>query len=247
MISGKVYPSFEEAVADIPHGATIMIGGFGGVGGMPQNLIMALRNQGAKNLTIIHNTGGFGFSEIGYSVGYAVPRDIEFNDHAALIANKQVKKVIASYPFPPAPTLNSPFKEQYLAGEIELEIVPQGTLAERIRAGGAGIPAFYTATGVGTLIESGKEKRIINGKEYILEYALNADYALVRAHKADTMGNLVYRGTARTFNPVVATAATTTIVEVDEIVEPGALDPEHIITPFVYVDRIVEIPKGGGN
>ena len=120
-------------------------------------------------------------------------------------------------------------------------------MAERIRAGGAGIGAFYTPTGAGTLVENGKEKKVINGREYILEYALKADYALIRAHKADTMGNLVYRGTARTFNPVVATAATITIVEVDEIVRPGVLGPEHIITPFVYVNRIIKIPKGGGN
>ena len=246
MAKDKVYLSFQTAVADIPDGATIMIGGFGGIGGIPQYLILALRNQGAKDLTIIHNTGGFGLSEIGYSTGYAVPRDIEFNDHAALIFNKQVKKVIASYPFPPSPSLKSPFKEQYLAKQMDMEIVPQGTLGERIRAGGAGIGAFYTPTRVGTPVAEGKEKKVINGKEYILEYGLTADYALIHAHIADRLGNLVYRGTARTFNPIMATAVKITIVEVDKIVETGNLDPEIIITPFVYVDRIIEIPKGGG-
>ncbi|MBL7208981.1 MAG: CoA transferase subunit A [Dehalococcoidia bacterium] len=241
MINEKVYPSFEAAVADIPDGATIMVGGFGGPAGIPQNLVVALRDQGAKDLTIIHNTGGFGLS----GIGYAAPGDVTYSDHSVLIANRQVKKVYASYPFPPPPSASSPFKEQYLVGEVELEIVPQGTLAERIRAGGAGIGAFYTPTGVGTEVAEGKEQKVINGKIHILEYVLKADYALIRAHKADTMGNLVYRGTARTFNPVMATAATITIAEVDEIVEPGALDPEHIITPFVYVDRIVEIPKEG--
>jgi len=238
MAADKVFPGFDTAVADIPDGATIMIGGFGGPAGIPQNLILALRDQGAKNLTIIHNTGGFGLSNI----GYASPRDVVYYDHSILIANKQVKKVYASFPFPPPPKANSPFKEQYLAGEIELEIVPQGTLAERIRAGGAGIGAFYTPIGVGTEVEKGKETKIINGKKQVLEYALQADYALVRAYKADTLGNLVYRGTARTFNPIVATAATITIAEVEEIVEAGELDPEHIITPFVYVKRIVRIP-----
>jgi len=241
MARNKVYPTFESAVADISDGSTILIGGFGGPAGIPQNLIVALRDQGAKNLTIVHNTAGFGLS----TIGYAAPKDVIYNDHAILIENRQVKKVYASYPFPPSPTARSPFKEQYLAGEIELEIVPQGTLAERIRAGGAGIGAFFTPTGVGTEVGEGKETRIIDGKKQILEYAIRGDYALVRAHKTDTMGNLIYRGTARTFNPVMATAATVTIVEVDEIVEPGELDPEHIITPFVYVDRIVKIPKEG--
>jgi 3-oxoadipate CoA-transferase alpha subunit len=243
MADDKVYPSFEAAVADIPDGATIMVGGFGGTAGIPQNLIVALRNQGARDLTIIHNTAGFGLS----GIGYAAPKGVRYNDHAILIANKQVTKVIAAYPFPPYPTQTSPFKEQYQAGNIELEIVPQGTLAERIRAGGSGIGAFYTRTGVGTSVAHGKEKRVIDGEDYILEQALKADYALIRAHKADTIGNLVYRGTARTFNPVMATAATITIVEVDDIVEVGALDPEHIITPFVYVNRIVQIEEGAGN
>lgn len=242
MARNKVYSSFAAAVADVPDGATIMVGGFGGPAGIPLHLIEALRNQGARNLTIIHNTGGFGLS----GLGYAAPKGATFNDHAILIANRQVKKVIASFPFPPSPSVSSPCKEQYQAGELEVEMVPQGTLAERIRAGGAGIGGFYTRTGVGTQVERGKEKRAINGEEYLLEYALKADYALIHAHKADTLGNLVYRGTTRSFNPIMATAAAVTIAEIDEIVDPGALDPEHVITPFVYVDRIVEIPKVEG-
>ena len=241
MARDKVYPSFEAAVCDIPDGATIMVGGFGGPAGIPQNLIGALRDQGTKNLTIIHNTGGFGLS----GIGYAAPKDVSYDDHSILIANKQVKKVIAAYPFPPSPSASSPFKEQYLAGDVELEIVPQGTLAERIRAGGAGIGAFYVRTGVGTKVAKGKEQRVINSRKYILEYGLTADYALIRAYKADTLGNLIYRGTARTFNPIMATAAKTTIVEVDEIVQPGDIDPEYVITPFAYVDRIVKIPREG--
>lgn len=240
--SDKTYPGFGKAVEDIPDGATVMIGGFGGPAGMPQNLIRALRDRGTRDLTVIHNTGGFGLS----GIGYAAPKDVAYDDHAILFENKQVKKLYASYPFPPAPSANSPCKEQFLAGDLDLEIVPQGTLAERIRAGGAGIGAFFTRTGVGTDVEKGKEKKVINGYPHILEHALKADFALVRAHKADTLGNLVYLGTARTFNPVVATAGTITIVEVDEIVEAGAIDPEHVITPFVYVDRIVEISKEAG-
>lgn len=239
LASEKIFPSFQSAVADITDGSTVMIGGFGGPAGMPQNLIRALRDQGAKDLTVIHNTGGFGLS----GIGYAAPRDVTYDDHAILFANGQVKKLYASYPFPPAPSASSPCKEQFLSNELELEIVPQGTLAERIRAGGAGIGAFYTRTGAGTKVEEGKERKIINSEPHILEYALNADYSLVRAHKADTLGNLVFLGTARTFNPIVATAGTVTIVEVDEIVEAGTIDPEHVITPFVYVNRIVEIPR----
>jgi 3-oxoadipate CoA-transferase alpha subunit len=242
LASKKIFPSFEVAVADITDGATVMIGGFGGPAGMPQNLIRALRDQGAGNLTIIHNTGGFGLS----GIGYAAPKDVTYDDHAVLFANRQGRKLCASYPFPPSPSASSPFKEQYLAGDVELEIVPQGTLAERIRAGGAGIGAFYTRTGVGTDVEKDKETRLINGKPHVLEYGMTADYALIWAHQADTLGNLVYRGTARTFNPIMATAAAVTIVEVDEIVAAGDLDPENVITPFVYVDRIVQIPKEAG-
>lgn len=236
MPKNKVYPSFAQAVADIPDGATIMIDGFGGAGGMPENLLLALRDHGAKELTIIGNTAGLGGS-------FGTKPTVPYVDPSILVENRQVKKAIASYPFSPSPSRPTAFERQCLAGEAELELVPQGTLAERIRAGGAGIEGFYTPTGVGTVIERGKEKRVIGGKECMLELPLRADYALIRAHKADRMGNLVFRGTSRSFNAIMATAARVTIVEVDDIVEPGELNPEAIITPGIYVDRIVKRPK----
>ena len=227
----KVYDNFAAAVADIPDGSVIMLGNFAGPGGFPVNLCRALRNQGARELTIIANTaGGIGLT-------------LDFDDHWILFENKQVKKVIASFPFSVSPTHPTPAERQIMAGEVELEIVPQGTLAERIRAGGYGIGAFYTPTGVGTVVEEGKEKRVIDSREMLLEYALKADYALIRAYKADTLGNLVYRGTARQFNPLMAAAARVTVAEVDEIVEAGELDPEAIITPGILVQRIVRIAR----
>ncbi len=240
MAKSKVFTSFDEAVADIFDGATILIGGFGGTCGTPMNLIRALRDKGAKNLCIVHNNAGYGLSDM----GYMVPWGMYFDDHAILVKNRQVRKFIASYPFPHIASRPSPARDQYLAGELELEVVPQGTLAERIRAGGAGIGGFYVRTGTGTSIEQGKEKRVIDGEEYILEKPIKGDFAFVRADTADTLGNLVYRGTARVFNPVVATAAKITIAEVDRIVEPGELDPEAIVTPCVYVKRIVKVPEG---
>lgn len=230
----KVTNSFAEAVADVFDGAVIMIGCFAGPGGVPINLIKALRDQGAKNLTIIGNgAGGVGLT-------------LDFEDQAILFENRQIKKVYASFPFPTSPTRQSPCEKQVRAGEVELVMLPQGTLAERIRSAAAGIGAFYTPTGVGTLVEQGKEKRVINGREMLLEYALPADFAFVRAFKADKMGNLVYRGTMRQFNPIMAMAAKTTIAEVDEIVEVGELDPEVIVTPSVFVKRIVKVPKDEG-
>ena len=227
----KVYDNFAAAVADIPDGSVIMLGNFAGPGGFPVNLCRALRNQGARELTIIANTaGGIGLT-------------LDFDDHRILFENKQVKKVIASFPFSVSPAHPTPAERQLIAGEVELEIVPQGTLAERIRAGGYGIGAFYTPTGVGTVVEEGKEKRVIDSREMLLEYALKADYALIRAYKADTLGNLVYRGTARQFNPLMAAAARVTVAEVDEIVEAGELDPEAIITPGILVQRIVRIAR----
>jgi len=218
----KVLSSPEEAVADIADGCTIMFGGFG-VSGIPATLIRALRQKGTKNITaIINNAGG----------------RLADSDLSVLVRNKQIKKVIASYPV--YPWLESTFEQQYLKGEIELETIPQGTFVERIRAGGAGIAGFYTTTGMGTIVEKGKEKKTFNGKEYLLELALRADYALIKAHKADRMGNLTYRMTARNFNPAMATAANITIAEVDEIVEVGELDPETVITPGIYVNRIVK-------
>jgi len=209
-----------QAVADIPDGAVVMIGGFGEAGS-PTELIHALIDHGAKNLTIINNNTGNG--EVGL---------------AALIGNGQVRKMICSYP---RSSHSKIFPELYRAGKIELEIVPQGTLAERIRAGGAGVPAFYTATTVDTPLADGKEIRNIDGRDYVLEYGLKADYALVKCERADRLGNLTYNKTARNFNPIMCTAAGITIVQSKRIVTLGDLDPEAIITPGVFVDRIVEV------
>ncbi len=231
----KVLPSFAAAVADIPNGATVMIGGFAGPGGMPSNLILALRNQGARDLTVISNTAGL--------PGFAAHTGQTIINQSVLFENKQVKKLIATYPVPRSMSQISAFMKAWQAGEVELEVVPQGTYAERLRAGGAGIAAFYTPTAVGTQLAKGKEVRTFDGRDYLLERALKADYALIHAHKADKMGNLVYKGTSRSFNVHMATAAKVTIVEVDEIVETGELDPEHIVTPGIYVNRIVARPK----
>jgi 3-oxoacid CoA-transferase len=208
------------AVADIPDGASILVGGFGVLQGWPHELLFALRDRGVKNLTIICNSPGFG------------PYSPQI-----LAENRQVKKLIAS--FGGYSYRVTPLSEQIGRREVEFEMVPQGTLVERIRAGGAGIPAFFTPTGVGTVVEEGKEKRIFNGREYLLETALRADFAFIRARKADVHGNLVYRRTARNFNPPFATAANVTIAEVDEIVEPGALDPEAVATPGIFIHRLV--------
>ena len=237
MAVNKIYDSCDRAVADIPDGAVIMIGGFGSYGGLPIHLIMALARQGAKNLTIIANQGGVGF-ELSKRI-----KPEGYHDIGLLCEKGQVKKFIGSVPALGGMPPTSPLELLHREGKIEVEIVPQGTLAERIRAGAGGLGGFYTPTGVGTPVEIGKEKRVINGKEYILELPLTADFALIKAHKADTLGNLIYRGTARCFNPVMAMAAETTIVEVDEIVPAGALDPEAIVTPHLFVKRIVEVPR----
>lgn len=233
-MKSKVYKSYSEAVADIPDSATIMIGGFGHAADKPQNLIRALRDQGAKNLTLIGNSSG-NAGKLGIGSLGGQP----FFDEEILVENRQVKKAICSVPASLVMSKPSAFEKQYLSREVELEYVPQGTLAERIRAGGAGVGAFFTPTGVGTLIEEGKEKKIIDGREMLLEYALRADYALIRAYCADTAGNLVYRGIMRSFNAVMATAARVTIVEVEQIVAAGTLDPEIVVTPGIFVDRIV--------
>ena len=233
----KVVDSFATAVADIPDGAWLMIDGFAGPGGTPQNLIAALRDHGARDLTIISNTAGLA-SVIGFGT-IAGDRPV---DIGVLVDNEQIRKVIASFPVSPSPSRPTSFEKVYLEGKVDLEVVPQGTLAERIRAGGAGIPAFYTPTGAGTLMAEGKEVREFDGREHLLEYALKADFALLRGHRADTSGNTVYRGTSRNFNAVMATAAAVTILEVDEVVEVGDLDPEGIHTPGIFVDRVVEIP-----
>ena len=236
MTLSKIVPSFGEAVADIPDGAILMIDGFAGPGGTPQNLIRALRDHGASDLTIISNTAGLA-SVIGFGT---IPGDRPI-DIGILVENEQVKKVIASFPVSPSPSRPTAFETAYREGKIELEVVPQGTLAERIRAGGAGIPAFYTPTGVGTLMAEGKESRVFDGREYLLERALKADFALLRAHRADTMGNTQYKGTSRNFNGVMATTANVVVMEVDEVVEPGEIDPGAVHTPGIYVNRVVKI------
>ncbi|MDD5702394.1 MAG: CoA transferase subunit A [Dehalococcoidales bacterium] len=234
MTVNKVYSSFKEAVADIRDGSVIFIGNFAGPGGTPFFLIKALRDQGAKDLTIVANTaGGIGLT-------------LDYDDHRILFQNHQVKKVIASFPFSTSPKRPSDAEKQILAGEVTLEMVPQGTLAERIRSGAAGIPAFYTPTGPGTVIEEGKEKRYFNNKPCLLEYGLRADYALVRAWKADTLGNLIFRGTQRQFNPMMAMAADITIAEVDEIVAPGEINPNCVVVPGIYVKRIVKVTEDPG-
>ena len=216
----KIMKSVDEALADIPDGATIMIGGFG-LAGQPQELIDGLIRRGAKDLTIVNNNAGNG--EVGL---------------ALLIKSGFVKKIICSFP---RQVDSHIFDAAYRAGKIELEVVPQGNLAERIRAAGAGIGGFFTPTGYGTLLAEGKETRTINGKNYVLESPIHADYALIKAHKADPLGNLVYRKTARNFGPVMATAATTTIVQVSRLVEVADLDPEEIVTPGIFTNRIVEV------
>jgi 3-oxoacid CoA-transferase subunit A len=216
----KVIRSADAAVADIPDGATVMIGGFG-LCGIPENLIAALVRRGAKGLHTISNNMGIDGCGMGLML------------EAGMIASH-----VGSYVGE-----NKLLEKQVLAGHLDLTLVPQGTLAERIRAGGAGIPGFYTATGVGTVVADGKELRDFNGRAYLLETALVADYALVKAWRGDRLGNLVYRKTARNFNPMMATAAKITIAEVEQLVEPGEIDPDHIITPGIYVTRIVRGEK----
>jgi 3-oxoacid CoA-transferase subunit A len=216
----KVIATSDAAVADIPDGATVMIGGFG-LCGIPENLIAALVRKGVKGLHTISNNMGVD----GFGMGLML--------EAGMIASH-----IGSYVGE-----NKLLETRVLAGQLDLTLVPQGTLAERIRAGGAGIPGFYTATGVGTVVADGKELREFNGRTYLLETALVADFALVKAWRGDRLGNLVYRKTARNFNPMMATAAKITIAEVEELVEPGEIDPDHIITPGIYVTRIVQGEK----
>ena len=233
----KLYDTGVEAMADLPDGATVMIDGFAGPGGMPHYLLVSLRDHGARGLTIIGNTAG-----IARVVNFGTPAGQQAIDHTLLIDNGQVSKAVASYPVSPSASRPTAFELAYRRGDVDLELVPQGTLAERLRSGGAGIVAFYTPTGVGTLIAEGKESRIINGKEYILEKGLRADFCIIRGYKADKLGNVIYKGTSRNFNPVMAPAADITIVEVDEVVEVGDLDPDEIVTPGVYIDRIVIRP-----
>ena len=229
-MKNKIYQTFDEAVADVPDGAVFMSPGFGGVG-IARNLLAALNRQGAKNLTGISNNAG--------ALGGKV-------DIGTLVAAGQVKKMICAFTAPTHPSQVTPFAKLYNEDKIDAELVPQGTLAERMRAAAAGIGAFYTPTSVGTELAEGKEHREINGRMYVLEYPLHADYAFIRAWKADTFGNLQFRLAQRNFNPIMAMAARITIIEVEnDIVPVGELDPDHIHVPGVYVDRLIRIPPDG--
>src|SRR5437870_11040012 len=217
----KVYPDAKSALAGVlKDGMMVMAGGFG-LCGMPETLIKTLRDSGVKNLTCVSNNAGIDGAGLGL-----------------LLESRQIKKMIASYVGE-----NKTFAQQYLAGELEIEFNPQGTLAERIRAGGAGVPAFFTRTGVGTDIAKGKEEREFGGERYIMERGLVADLSIVHAWKGDTEGNLVYRKTARNFNPMMATAGKVTIAEVEHLFEPGQIDPDHIVTPGVFVQRLIHVPN----
>jgi len=218
----KTFESLQSAVADVHDGATIMIGGFG-TAGMPAELIDALIDQGARDLTIINNNAGNGETGL-----------------AALLKAKRVRKIVCSFP---RQTDSYVFDALYRSGEIELELVPQGNLAERIRAAGAGIGGFFTPTGYGTKLAEGKETRLIDGRHYVFETPLHADFALIKAYRGDRWGNLVYRKTARNFGPIMASAAKVAIAQVSEIVPLGELDPEVIVTPGIFVQRVVEVPQ----
>ncbi|WP_019029920.1 CoA transferase subunit A [Colwellia piezophila] len=213
----KVVSSYEEAMAGLTDNMTVISGGFG-LCGIPENLISEIKRKGTKGLTLVSNNCGV--DDFGLGV---------------LLPNRQIKKIVASYVGE-----NAEFERQMMAGELEVELTPQGTLAEKMRAGGAGIPAFFTATGVGTPVAEGKEVRNFNGRDYILEEAIVGDFAIVKAWKADRYGNLVFRKTARNFNPLAATAGKITVVEVEEIVEVGELDPDQIHTPGIYVNRLIQ-------
>lgn len=220
MAKSKVHATTTQAMAGLLHdGMTVMAGGFG-LCGIPAALIEAIRESGVTGLTVVSNNAGI--DDVGLGV---------------LLASRQIKKMISSYVGE-----NKEFMRQYLAGELEIEFNPQGTLAERIRAGGAGIPAFYTRTGVGTAIAAGKDEREFNGQRFIIEHGLFADLAIVHAWKGDTEGNLIYRRTARNFNPNMATAAKVTVAEVEHLVQPGEIDPDHIVTPGIFVQRLVHVP-----
>ncbi len=221
MAVNKVYPNAQAALAGLLRdGITIMSGGFG-LCGIPATLIEAIRANGTTGLTVVSNNAGIDDAGLGL-----------------LLGTRQIRRMISSYVGE-----NATFARQYLAGELEIEFNPQGTLAERIRAGGAGIPGFYTATGAGTQIAEGKETKDFEGRTYVLERGLRADLAVIHAWKADPEGNLVYRKTARNFNPIMATAADVTVAEVEELVEPGSLDPDHIVTPGIFVQRIVKLDR----
>jgi 3-oxoacid CoA-transferase subunit A len=219
-MKNKLFPSAQAALDGVKDGMTILVGGFG-LCGIPENLILALRDSGVKNLTCVSNNAGVDDFGLGL-----------------LLHTRQIKKMLSSYVGE-----NATFEKQFLSGELELEFCPQGTLAERIRAGGAGIPAFYTPTGYGTIVADGKETREFNGRHFVMEKGITGDFALIRAWKADPFGNLVFRKTARNFNPMMAAAGRITVVEVEEIVPLGSLDPENIHVPGIYVQRMLISPK----
>lgn len=213
----KVVNSYSEALSGLTDGMTLLAGGFG-LCGIPENLIAEIKNRNTRDLTLVSNNCGVD----GFGLGL-------------LLEDKQIRKMISSYVGE-----NALFEQQLLSGELEVELTPQGSLAERLRAGGAGIPAFYTAVGAGTLVAEGKESRIFGQREYILEQAITGDFAIIKGWKADRYGNVIYRHTAQNFNPLMAAAAKITVVEVEEIVEPGELDPAHIHTPGIYVSRVIQ-------
>ena len=230
-MQNKRFDTFAEAVRDIPDGASIMVGGFGP--GTPHNLLKALYEHGARDLTLILNSAG---------AGRATPG---FVSTATLVEGHRIRKMMAAFTAATHPSQRAAIEDLQESGEIEAELMPQGTLAERIRCGGVGIPAFYTPAAVGTELAEGKEHRVFNGRTYLLAEAITADYAFVRARQADDFGNLIYQGSERNFNPLMATAARCTIVETEEILPIGSLDPNQIHTPGIYVHRMVQIPPGG--
>jgi 3-oxoacid CoA-transferase A subunit len=245
MAINKVVRTFDEAVADIQDGATVLIGYFAGPGDCPSYLIAALARRRARELTIVSNLGGFGLQgteKFLRQFRSILPVKEDWYDPGLLAELGLVRKGICT-----APTTSgvpeSPFAQGVVSGEIELDLIPQGTLAEAVRCGRAGIPAFYTPVGVGTFREEGQEVREFDGRKYLLQHAIRGDFSLIRAEKADPYGNLVYRGTARTFNAAMAGASRVTIAEVEELVELGEIEPEHVVTPGVYVDRVVLRPK----
>ncbi len=233
----KVVASFDQAVADIFDGAVILMGGFGPANGTPSNLLRAVARKGVRNLTLIANTPGYGRDKPGTKPSRRTPPN--YDDGGLLIQNGQVSKAVCAFPGVNRSDINTPLQDKLDSGELIVEMVPQGTLAERIRAAKAGISAFYIPTGAGTVLENGKETRYFNGIKNILEYPVKADFSLIRAYQADRYGNLVYQGTSRNFNSVMAGAAKITIAEVDVLVPLGAIDPETIVTPGIYVNRVV--------
>lgn len=247
MAVNKVVDSFDEAVKDVFDGATILIGVFGNAGACPSWLIRALRDQGSKNLTLVGNMPGFGKArkEMIERAGFEDTAPEWYEDNGILCENGQVTHAIASFPVSASPAIKTAFELALDKAEATVEILPQGTLAERCRASKMGLAAFYTPTGPGTVVVEGKEVRNFDGRPHVLEHAIKGDFSLIRAHKADRRGNLIYRGTSRTFNAVMAGASKVNIAEVDEVVELGELNPETIVTPGIWVDRIVVRPKEG--